>query len=221
LLNTSITILRSSNNMQITQEQLRSCIGNNPYLNQWADALNKILPDYGIDTPQRVAAFIAQCAHESGNFTALHENLNYRAVTLRKLFNKYFPSDELANQYAGLPNKPEAIANRIYANRMGNGDEASGDGYRYCGRGLIQLTGRNNYLAFADSIETPVEEIPEFLQTFEGAVQSACWFWETNNLNQFADTDDIKTMTRRINGGFIGLEDRIKHYEHAKHVFGA
>jgi len=207
--------------MQITQEQLGACIGNNPYLDQWTDALNKILPDYGIDTPQRMAAFIAQCAHESGNFTALHENLNYRAETLRKVFPKYFPTDDLARQYASQPNKAELIANRVYASRMGNGDEASGDGYRYCGRGLIQLTGKNNYQAFADSIETPVEEIPEFLATFEGAVQSACWFWETNNLNQYADTDDILTMTKRINGGTIGLEDRKRHYEHAKHVFGA
>jgi putative chitinase len=207
--------------MQITQEQLGSCIGNNPYLDHWTDALNKILPDYGIDTPQRVAAFIAQCAHESGNFTALHENLNYRAASLRKVFPKYFPTDELANQYASLPNKAEAIANRIYANRMGNGPEESGDGFRYCGRGLIQLTGQQNYQNFADSIETPIEQIPDFLQTFEGAVQSACWFWETNNLNQWADKDDILTMTKRINGGTIGLEDRKKHYEHAKHVFGA
>jgi putative chitinase len=146
--------------------------------------------------------------------------LNYRAASLRKIFPKYFPTDALAEQYASLPNKAEAIANRIYANRMGNGPEESGDGFRYCGRGLIQLTGRNNYEAFADSIESTPEEVSAYLETFEGAVQSACWFWETNNLNQFADTDDIKTMTRRINGGFIGLEDRIKHYEHAKHVFG-
>lgn len=207
--------------MQITQEQLRQIIPANPYIEQWTEALNKILPDYGIDTPQRVAAFIAQCAHESGNFTALHENLNYRAVTLRKVFPKYFPTDAIAEQYASQPNKAELIANRVYANRMGNGDEASGDGYRYCGRGLIQLTGKNNYQAFADSIETPVEQIPEFLETFEGAIQSACWFWESNNLNQYADTDDILTMTKRINGGTIGLEDRKKHYEHAKHVFGA
>jgi putative chitinase len=151
----------------------------------------------------------------------LKENLNYRAASLRKIFPKYFPTDELANQYAALPNKAEAIANRIYANRMGNGPEESGDGFRYCGRGLIQLTGRNNYESFADSIESTPEEVSQYLETFEGAVQSACWFWETNNLNQFADTDDIKTMTRRINGGFIGLEDRIKHYEHAKHVFGS
>jgi putative chitinase len=204
--------------MQITQEQLGQCIGNNPYLDHWAEALNKILPDYGIDTPQRVAAFIAQAAHESGNFTALHENLNYRAVTLRKVFPKYFPTDEMAAQYA---QQPEKIANRVYANRMGNGPEESGDGFRYCGRGLIQLTGQQNYQNFADSIETPLEQIPDFLQTFEGAVQSACWFWENNNLNQYADTDDILTMTKRINGGTIGLEDRKRHYEHAKHVFGA
>jgi putative chitinase len=204
--------------MQITQEQLGACIGNNPYLDHWTEALNKILPDYGIDTPQRVAAFVAQAAHESGGFTALHENLNYRAVTLRKVFPKYFPTDEMAAQYA---QQPERIANRVYANRMGNGPEESGDGFRYCGRGLIQLTGQQNYQNFADSIETPLDQIPDFLQTFEGAVQSACWFWENNNLNQYADTDDILTMTKRINGGTIGLEDRKKHYEHAKHVFGA
>jgi putative chitinase len=204
--------------MEITQEQLKSCIGNNPYLEQWCNALNAILPDYGIDTPQRVAAFVAQCAHESGNFRFLTENLNYRAVTLRKLFSKYFPTDELAQQYE---KKPEKIANRIYGGRMGNGPEETGDGFRYCGRGLIQLTGRNNYEAFADSIESTAEEVSEYLGTFEGAVQSACWFWETNNLNQYADTDDIKMMTKRINGGFIGLEDREKHYAHAKHVFGA
>jgi putative chitinase len=206
--------------MQITREQLQQIIPRNPYIDQWCSALNQLLPDYGIDTPQRVAAFLAQCAHESGNFVFLKENLNYRAASLRKIFPKYFPDDAIANQYASLPNKAEAIANRIYANRMGNGPEESGDGYRYCGRGLIQLTGRNNYEAFADSIESTPEEVSEYLQTFEGAVQSACWFWESNNLNQFADTDDIKTMTRRINGGFIGLEDRIKHYEHARHVFG-
>jgi putative chitinase len=207
--------------MQITQQQLGACIGNNPYLEQWTDALNKILPDYGIDTPRRVAAFVAQSAHESGNFTTLHENLNYRAETLRKVFPKYFPTDEIAQQYASQPNKAELIANRVYANRMGNGPEALGDGFRYCGRGLIQLTGKSNYQAFAESIETPVEQIPEFLATFEGAVQSACWFWESNNLNQYADSGDIVTMTRRINGGTIGLEDRKRHYAHALEVFGA
>jgi putative chitinase len=204
--------------MQITQEQLGACIGNNPYLDHWTDALNKILPDYDISTPQRVAAFIAQSAHESGGFTALHENLNYRAETLRKVFPKYFPTDDSAAQYA---HNQEAIANRVYANRMGNGPEESGDGFRYCGRGLIQLTGKQNYQSFADSIEIPVEQVPDFLQTFEGAVQSACWFWENNNLNQYADSGDILTMTKRINGGTIGLEDRQKHYNQALQVFGS
>jgi putative chitinase len=205
----------------ITKEQLAQLIPGNPYLDQWCNALNEILPDYGIDTPQRVAAFVAQCAHESGNFRALKENLNYRPETLRKLFSKYFPTDDLAKAYASMPNKQEAIANRIYASRMGNGDEQSGDGFRFCGRGLIQLTGRDNYTFFAGSLDIPVEEAAEYLQTFEGAVQSACWFWETNNLNQWADKDDILTLTKRINGGTIGLEDRKKHYEHAKHVLGA
>ena len=204
--------------MEITQEQLKSCIGNNPYLEQWCHALNQILPEYEINTPQRVAAFVAQCAHESGGFKFLTENLNYRWETLRKLFSKYFPTDDLAKQYE---KKPEKIANRIYGGRMGNGPEETGDGFKYCGRGLIQLTGRANYEAFADSIESTPEEVSEYLQTFEGAVQSACWFWESNNLNQYADSDDIKTMTKRINGGYIGLADREKHYEHAKHVFGA
>jgi len=198
-----------------TQQQLSQLLPGNPHVEHWYEALTQLLPDYEIDTPQRVAAFIAQCAHESGGFRMLKENLNYRAVTLRKIFPKYFPTDELAAQYAG---KPELIANKVYGGRMGNGDEASGDGFRYCGRGLIQLTGKNNYIAFAESIETPVEEIPEFLGTFEGAVQSACWFWESNNLNQWADKGDILTLTRRINGGTIGLDDRIKHYEHALHV---
>lgn len=201
----------------ITREQLAKLIPGNPYLDQWCNALNEILPEYGIDTPQRVAAFIAQCAHESGGFKFLKENLNYRAVSLRKTFPKYFPDDAIAAAYA---NKPQMIANRVYANRMGNGPEESGDGFRYCGRGLIQLTGRDNYAFFAGSLDIPIEEAAEYLETFEGAVQSACWFWETNNLNQWADRDDILTLTKRINGGTIGLEDRKKHYEHAKHVLG-
>jgi putative chitinase len=201
-----------------TQEQLAQLLPGNPYIDHWHEALCKILPDYDINTPERVAAFMAQTAHESGGYKALKENLNYRAATLRKVFPKYFPNDAIAEQYAG---QQEMIANRVYGGRMGNGDEHSGDGFRYCGRGLIQLTGKQNYTKFAESIETPVEELPEFLATFEGAIQSACWFWETNNLNQYADSSDILTMTKRINGGTIGLEDRIKHYEHALHIFGA
>jgi putative chitinase len=193
-------------------------IPGNPYIDHWFHALDEILPEYGINTPQRVAAFLAQCAHESGNFKFLKENLNYKAESLLKVFPKYFKTIDEARAYE---KKPEKIANRIYGNRMGNGDESSGDGFRYCGRGLIQLTGKENYSWFAASLEIPVEEASEYLETFEGAVQSACWFWETNNLNVQADAGDIKLMTRKINGGYIGLEDRIKHYNHALHIFGA
>lgn len=216
--------------MNVTKQQLRELLPKNPYVDYWYDALfgpqaelggSSLLDEYEINTPKRVAAFIAQCAHESGGFMVLKENLNYKAASLRKLFGKYFPTDALAAEYASKPNKQQAIANRIYASRMGNGDEASGDGFRYCGRGLIQLTGKTNYQNFADSLQMDVRDVPEYLATFEGAAQSACWFWESNNLNKEADAGDIKTMTRKINGGYIGLEDRIKHYEHALHVLGA
>jgi putative chitinase len=206
--------------MELSLQQLKQLLPKNPYVEHWHQALSQLLPDYEINTPQRIAAFVAQCSHESAGFTALKENLNYKAATLRKIFPKYFPTDDLANAYANMPNKQEAIANRVYASRMGNGDEHSGDGYRYCGRGLIQLTGKSNYQSFADSLEMNVEDVPEYLATFEGAAQSACWFWESNNLNQWADKGDILTLTKRINGGTIGLEDRIKHYEHALHVLG-
>ena len=206
--------------MELTLQQLKQLLPKNPYVEHWHNALSQLLPDYEINTPQRIAAFVAQCSHESGGFMVLKENLNYKWQTLRKIFPKYFPTDELAQQYASLPNKQEAIANRVYANRMGNGPEESGDGYRYCGRGLIQLTGRDNYAWFAASLGIAPEEATEYLGTFEGAAQSACWFWETNKLNQFADKNDIVTLTKRINGGTIGLDDRIKHYEHALHVLG-
>ena len=204
--------------MNITLQQLQQLIPKNPYVKQWHNALSQLLPDYEINTAERIAAFIAQCSHESAGFTALKENLNYKAATLRKIFPKYFPDDATAAHYASLPNKQEAIANKVYANRMGNGPEESGDGYRFCGRGLIQLTGRDNYSWFAASLSISVEEASEYLQTFEGAAQSACWFWETNSLNRWADAGDILTLTKKINGGTIGLEDRKKHYEHALHV---
>ena len=201
----------------LTRDQLAQLLPGNPYIDHWYSALAQCLPDYDINTPQRVAAFVAQCAHESGGFKFLKENLNYKAASLMKVWPKYFPTMEIAQQYA---NKQEMIANRAYGGRMGNGPEETGDGWKFCGRGLIQLTGRSNYQAFADSIETPIEEIPEYLATFEGAVQSACWFWENNNLNQWADKGDILTLTKRINGGTLGLADRQKHYEHALHVLG-
>jgi putative chitinase len=202
----------------LTLGQLKQMLPKNPYVADWHEALEQLLPDYDINTPKRIAAFVAQCAHESGNFMVLKENLNYRPATLRKIWPKHFPTDAIANDYASRLDKQRHIANRAYANRMGNGDEASGDGHKFLGRGLIQLTGRNNHQAFADSVEMDINDVPEYLATFQGASQSACWFWETNGLNKWADTGNIKELTRRINGGAIGLEDRIKHYNHALHV---
>jgi putative chitinase len=201
----------------LTKQQLAQIIPGNPYLDHWFDALSQALPDYDIDTPQRIAAFLAQCAHESGNFRAIKENLNYKAESLCKVWPRYFNAGNAA-QYA---HNQEAIANRAYGGRMGNGPEESGDGWKFCGRGLIQLTGRSNYQAFADSLQISIDDASEYLKTFEGCVQSACWFWEANNLNQYADNGDILTMTKRINGGTLGLEDRQKHYTHALHVLGA
>ena len=201
--------------MELTLQQLKQLLPKNPYVDHWHHALSQLLPDYEINTPQRIAAFIAQCAHESGGFIFLKENLNYKAASLVRVWPKYFPDMATAQHYA---HNQEAIANRAYSGRMGNGDESSGDGWKFCGRGLIQLTGRSNYQAFADSLEMDIDAVPEYLGTFEGAAQSACWFWETNNLNQWADKGDMVTLTKRINGGTLGLEDRIKHYNHALHV---
>ena len=205
-------------NFILSLEQLAQLIPGNPYVDHWHHAMEQALPDYDINTPPRVAAFVAQCAHESGGFKFLKENLNYKAESLVRVWPRYFKDATTARKYA---HNQEAIANRAYANRMGNGSEASGDGWKFCGRGLIQLTGRNNYQAFADSIETDINDIPEYLATFEGAVQSACWFWESNNLNKWADTGDILTLTKKINGGTLGLADRQKHYNHALHILGA
>jgi len=201
--------------MELTQDQLKQIIPKNQYVSYWYTALQQLLPQYEINTADRIAAFLAQCAHESGGFVFIKENLNYRWQSLRKVFPKYFSTDQLAQQYE---KQPEKIANRVYANRMGNGPEESGDGWRFCGRGLIQVTGRDNYSWFAASLQISPEEASEYMETFEGAAQSACWFWESNNLNQWADKRDILTLTKRINGGTIGLEDRKKHYEHCLHI---
>lgn len=204
--------------MIFTKEQLQRIIGNNEYLDDWYHALVKILPEYEINTTNRIAAFIAQCAHESGKFTAITENLNYRASSLKKVFPKYFSTDALADAYAG---HPEKIANKVYANRMGNGPEESGDGWKYRGAGLIQITGKTNHQLFANSLDMQLDKIPEYLRTFEGAVQSACFFWETNKLNQYADSGDIVTLSKRINGGTNGLSDRQKYYALATNVLTA
>ena len=194
-----------------TQEKVASCLTRNKNIPDLFAALNQVLPKYEITTSKRVAAFLAQCGHESADFTVLKENLNYGAAGLRGTFPKYFPDDATAKAYE---RKPENIANRVYANRMGNGIETSGDGYKYRGRGAIQLTGHDNYKAFADSIGKSIDEAVAYTETLAGAIESACWFWNKNKLNQYADSSDMVTLTKRINGGTIGLEDRVKHYNH-------
>ncbi len=179
-------------------------------LEQYVQPLHDVAEYYDMyDNPHRIAGFLAQIAHESGGFNFVKENLNYGAKGLMTTFKKYFPTEELAKQYE---RQPEKIANRVYANRMANGPEESGDGYRFCGRGLIQLTGRANYTKFAEDLGISIEETVAYLETPAGAVSSAGWFWDNNNLNQYCDKDDFVTLTKRINGGTIGLEDRKHHY---------
>jgi putative chitinase len=179
-------------------------------LTQYVAPLQAVCAHYDMfDNPRRAAAFLAQIAHESGGFNFVKENLNYSAKGLQGTFKKYFPDEATAKAYE---RQPERIANRVYANRMKNGDEASGDGYRFCGRGLIQLTGRDNYTKFANDLGISVEETVAYLETPQGACSSAGWFFDNNNLNDYADKEDFVGMTKRINGGTIGLEDRIHHY---------
>lgn len=163
---------------------------------------------YDINTPERMSMFLAQTGHESGELTAIEENLNYRPERLKAVFPKYFANVDV-NNYGRNPAK---IANRVYANRMGNGDEASGDGYKYRGRGLIQLTGKNNYQRFASSISKSLDDTVAYLSTVEGACDSAGWFWSSNNLNDPSDIEDIETVTRKINGGLNGLDHRTALY---------
>ena len=209
----------------ITLAQFKKFAPNTKYAQQWYDTLfapqtelggKSLLEEYEINTPKRVAAFLAQCGHESGGFVFVTENLNYSASGLQRVFPKYFPTMEIAKQYERNAKK---IASRVYANRMGNGDEASGEGFKFRGRGILQLTGKDNYFWFAASLNMTPEQAVDYLETFEGAAQSACWFWETNKLNALADAGDFVTMTKRINGGTIGLKDREHHYEIALAMF--
>lgn len=180
-------------------------------LEMYVDPLNDVMDYYDISkTPVRSASYLAQIAHESGGFNLVVENLNYSAQGLMTVFKKYFPTLELAQQYA---RKPEKIANRVYANRMNNGSELSGDGWRFRGRGLIQLTGRYNYTQFADGLGISLDECVEYMETAAGAVSSSGWFWDNNNLNSYCDRGDFIGLTKRINGGTNGLSDRIHHYE--------
>jgi putative chitinase len=181
------------------------------------DAVIAMIPDtaqkFQINTPLRLSHFLAQCGHESGGFKATQENLNYSAKGLRGIFGKYFPTDALAEQYQ---RKPEAIASRVYGGRMGNGVESTKEGYKFRGRGYIQLTGKDNYTAFGKAINEDVISNPDLVSS-KYALLSAAWFFSKNGLHKIADegsTDTVVTkITKRVNGGTIGLADRIKHFK--------
>jgi putative chitinase len=202
----------------VTFNQLNSFFENTneDIIQKYVDPLNAVLEFYQISNKQRISMFLAQVGHESGGLKTIKENLNYSADRLKVVFPKYFRGID-TSEYA---RNPEKIANRVYSSRMGNGDEASGDGYRYCGRGLIQLTGKSNYIAFAADMAISLEEATVWLNTEEGAAWSAGWFWDSRELNQWADKGDVLTVTKKINGGTNGLADRQAHYAEALEIFG-
>lgn len=205
----------------LTVDQLRAMIPTNKEVEEWCEELNKALPKYDITTDQRIAGFISQCAHESMDFNALSENLNYREETLNKVFPRYFgPSKRNAAEYA---KNPEKIANYVYMDEFRTsklGNTQPGDGWRFRGRGLKQLTGRDNYTRFAKDYDITAEEAAEWLETKEGALASALWFWNTNKLNAIADTGNVAALTKKINGGDIGLADRQARYAKAMAALG-
>jgi putative chitinase len=205
----------------LTVDQLRVMIPTNKEVEAWCEELNKALPKYDITTDQRIAGFISQCAHESMDFNALSENLNYREETLNKIFSRYFgPGKRNAAEYA---RNPEKIANYVYMDEFRTsklGNTQPGDGWRFRGRGLKQLTGRDNYTRFAKDYDMTAEEAAEWLETKEGALASALWFWNTKNLNAVADTGDVVRLTKIINGGDIGLADRQARYAKAMAALG-
>jgi putative chitinase len=196
----------------IKEETIKTLLNNNKDYKEWTKILNEVLSKYEINAnKQRLAMFIAQTAHESANYTRLTENLNYSQQGLLLVFPKYF-NIITAKSYA---RNPEKIANRVYANRMGNGDQLSGDGWKYKGKGLIQITGKSNHIKFANFIDKSLEDTIAYMLTKKGALESACWFWKVNNLNSLADKADITKITRLINGGSNGLQDRISKYNKA------
>ena len=203
--------------MQLTLDQLRACLpeAKTSNLEKFLEGINETFEHFEINTPRRCAMFLAQTAHESGNFAATQENLNYSAKGLVGTFKKYFPSPDST---IGYERKPDRIANRVYANRMGNGNEQSGDGFKYRGRGLIQLTGKDNYTNCGTALGLDLTTNPDQVATNPVAVLSAGWFWDTRRLNTWADKEDIKTVTKKINGGTIGLVDRTAHYYHILEV---
>ena len=197
----------------MTADQLHQ-LGIDP---KWLKPLEDTFAKYDINTPKRQAAFIGQCAHESGNFKVLEENLHYSASALMRVWASRFPDTNIAEKYA---NNPQAIANKVYGNRMGNSDEESGDGWRYHGRGLIQLTGKDNYANCGSGMGVDLLGNPDRLLDPEYAALSACWFWHKRGLNSLADTQDLETMTKRINGGLLGLDDRKAKIAKALSVLG-
>jgi putative chitinase len=195
----------------LQKEQLKAIIPQIKDLHGWYNVLSVYLPKYDINTKERVAAFIAQCAHESSGFNVVEENLNYSAEQLVKTFKRRVANVNVAN-YARNPRK---IANLVYADRMGKGPENTGDGWLYRGRGLIQVTGKSNYQGFAKFKGISLADAIEYLSTKDGAIESACWFWQSRNINKLADAKDIVGMSKVINGGTNGLDDRISYYNRA------
>lgn len=203
----------------MTSEELSQALKLTPAkAEEWIDAINETFDRFDISTPERQACFLGQCAHESAGFTALKENLNYSAEGLTKVWPKRFPSLDAAQPYH---RNPEKIANKVYADRMGNGDEASGEGFKYRGRGLIQLTGKDNYKACGAALGADLLNDPDQVSSPKYAALSAGWFWDKNKLNQYADANDMTTLTKRINGGTHGLDDRIARTQHAIDVLMA
>jgi putative chitinase len=184
----------------------------------WVEPLEEVFHRYEINTPERQAAFIGQCAHESMNFTRLEENMNYSAEGLMKTWPSRFPTLEAAKPYH---RNPEKIANKVYAGRMGNGPEETGEGWLYHGRGLIQLTGKDNYTLAGDALNMDFIHSPDYVLVPKYAALTAGWFWNKRNLNKEADAKDFTGMTKKINGGTIGLDDRIAHIKHAQEVLTA
>ena len=197
---------------------LQRMLPRNREVAEWHHYMSQILPDFEIVTKQRVAAFVAQCSHESLQFRVMEENLNYSADGLLGTWPRRFTSRDMAMQYARQPQK---IANFVYANRNGNGPTSSNDGWNYRGRGIIQLTGRRNYTDISTSIYGDDRAVrnPAMVVEKQQAIYAACWFWYTRNLNELADRGDITTMTERINGGRLGLPERRKYYLQGLEVF--
>jgi len=185
---------------------------------EWIDAINETFEKFDISTPERQACFLGQCAHESGGFTALSENLNYSAASLCRVWPKRFPT---ISDGQNCERNPEKIANKVYASRMGNGDEESGEGYAYRGRGLIQLTGKSNYEACGKALGVDLVENPDLVATPQYAALSAGWFWNKNKLNAYADKGDMEGLTKKINGGTHGIEDRVARTQAAIDVLMA